>query len=311
MKVALFGGTGFVGCYLVDALLAHGHQPVVLVRPGSEGKVERGDACELVAGTIAEPEAVRHTVAGADAAIYAIGILKEVPRRGITFAALHFEGARRAMEAATAAGVKRFLLMSANGVKADGTTYQRTKLQAEQALQASGLAWTIFRPSVIFGEPRGRMEFVTQLYHQIVARPIPAPLFYTGLWPSGAGATLLSPIHVHDVAELFVRSLARPDAVGQILPLGGARALSWKEILQTIGRATHRRVVGLPTPAAAVWAVARLLDLLDLLPVTADQITMLMEGNTCDATALLATYGIEPIPFDAPHLAYLTVGAHS
>ena len=116
MRVAIFGGTGFVGSYLVDELLEREHVPVLLVRPGSEDKISRRDACETVSGAIDNPEAVRRTIAGADAVIYNIGIIRAYPRQGITFKALHLDGARLAMDMAGEAGARRFLLMSANGV---------------------------------------------------------------------------------------------------------------------------------------------------------------------------------------------------
>jgi nucleoside-diphosphate-sugar epimerase len=75
----------------------------------------------------------------------------------------------------------------ANGVKADGTGYQRTKYMAEQYLKTTSLQWTVFRPSVLFGDPRDRMEFATQLHRDIVRSPLPAPLFYDGLVPVKAG----------------------------------------------------------------------------------------------------------------------------
>ena len=311
MKVAIFGGTGFVGSYLVEALLAHRHLPVLLTRPGRESRAHPPEACETVIGSIGEPAAVQRTVSGADAVIYNIGILKEYPRRGITFDALHFDGARLAMDTAAEAGVRRFLLMSANGVRADGTAYQRTKYMAEQYLQASGLEWTIFRPSVIFGDPRGRMEFATQLYRDIVAMPMPAPLFYDGVLPFGAGSQQMSPIHVHDLAQVFVESLVQQESVGRTVPLGGPQCLSWKQMLNIIGQATGKRVFAVPTPAWSVKAVAGLLAGTDIMPVTRDQISMLMEGNTCDSSAIFNHFGIDPTPFDAEHLQYLNEAAAS
>lgn len=119
-----------------------------------------------------------------DGVIYNIGILREFPRRGITFQALHSDAARRTMDAASEAGAKRYLLMSANGVKASGTAYQRTKFEAEQYLRTTALEWTIFRPSVVFSDPRDRMEFATQLLRDIIDAPLPAPLFFDGVQPS-------------------------------------------------------------------------------------------------------------------------------
>ena len=256
MRVALFGGTGFVGSYLVEALLEAGHQPVVLVRNGSEHKVPQPGRCTLVEGDIGDRAAVQSTVAGADAVIYNIGILREFPARGISFDALHFEGARRAMDAAEAAGAGRFLLMSANGVRADGTEYQRTKYMAEQYLATTGLDWTVFRPSVLFGDPRGRMEFATQLQRDIIGSHLPAPLFYPGLLPFGAGRFELSPVHVEDVASAFVTALQRPDTIGQTIALGGPSALSWRQILETLAAVAGRRKLMLPVPALSISMAA-------------------------------------------------------
>jgi uncharacterized protein YbjT (DUF2867 family) len=208
MKVTVFGGTGFVGSYLVDALVERGHTPRLLVRAGSEGKVRHRAQCEIVTGDIGDAKSVAEALAGADAAIYNIGLLREFPARGITWEAMHYEGAARAIDAATdAGGVKRFVLMSANGAKPEGTGYQVTKYRAEQYLSRSGLDWTVFRPSVVFGDPRGREEFCSMLRDQMLAPPVPAPLFHEGIWPAGAGRFCMSPVAIQDVAQAFVRSL--------------------------------------------------------------------------------------------------------
>lgn len=304
MRIALFGGTGFVGSYLVDAVLAAGMHPVLLVRAGSEGKVEQVRACSVVNGDIAERKAIDRTLDGAAAAIYNIGILREFPRRGITFDALHFAGAQRAMDAAEAAGVKRFLLMSANGVKADGTPYQRSKYMAEQYLVTTGLEWTVFRPSVMFGDPRGRQEFATQLLHDVIDSPLPAPLFYAGLLPVNAGGFELSPVHVADVAQAFVAALRQPQTISRTLSLGGPDTWTWREILTTIAAAVGKRKLMLPAPAGLVGASAALLERFPAFPVSRDQLRMLLEGNACSAAAF-AALGITPRRFDTDSLTYL------
>ena len=311
MKVAIFGGTGFVGGYLVDELVNQGHIPVALVRPGSERKLRQADACVQVSGAIDEADAIRRTLEGADAAIYNIGILRALPRRGITFDALHFEGAKRSMDLADETGVRRFLLMSANGVRADGTAYQQSKFMAEQYLQTTGLDWTIFRPSVLFGDPHGNMEFATQLYRDIVSWPIPMPLFHDGIVPVHAGSVEMSPIHAADVARVFVASLDKPESIGKIYPLGGPDRMSWKTILQTIAQATGKRRLGVPVPAWMMKAVADLFERMPEFPLTRDQITMLMEGNTCDSREVFQLFGIEPTPFCAETLGYLKGPAKS
>jgi len=237
-RIGLFGGTGFVGSYLVEALLASDFHPVVLVRDGSEAKVRQLNRCTIVNGDIDDADAIKRVVDGSDALIYNIGILREFPKRGITYAKLQDEAARRVMDTAAATGVRRFLLMSANGVKPDGTGYQRSKYNAETHLQATDLDWTIFRPSVLFGDPRGRMEFATQLSAEIIDSPLPAPLFHAGLLPFDAGGFCMSPVHVGDVAAAFVKALQDPQAIGQTVHLGGPESITWREILKRLAAAS-------------------------------------------------------------------------
>jgi len=304
MKVAIVGGTGFVGSHVVDALVEAEHTPRLLVRPGHESRVRHPEHVELASGDVADGDALASLLQGADAVIYLIGILRELPLRGITFEALQQEGAMRVIDAARAVGVGRFLLMSANGVRTDGTPYQRTKALAEEYLAESGLDWTVFRPSVIFGPPRGRMEFATQLCRDLIGAPLPGPLFFPGMRLDKAGTFELSPVHVQDVATAFRAALESPETIGRILHLGGPEALTWRAILDRLAHAVHRRKLLLPVPALGVQAAAALLDRFEQFPITRDQIRMLLEGNTCPPDDLLSL-GITPRPFDDAHLDYL------
>ena len=130
MQVALFGGTGFVGGYLTDALIAAGHRPSLLVRKNSANKLRKAEACRLTVGDITSQQAIETTLSACDALIYNIGILRENRRQGITFEELQYRGVRRVVEAAMRLDVSRVLLMSANGVKSPGTPYQASKFRA-------------------------------------------------------------------------------------------------------------------------------------------------------------------------------------
>jgi NADH dehydrogenase len=304
MKVAIFGGTGFVGSYIVDALVAVNAEPILLARSGSRPRNIQPDECRVVEGDINDDDAVAATLAAADAAIYNIGILREQPHKGITFDALQAQGATRVIRLAKQADVRRFVLMSANGVDAASTPYQQTKLQAERYLQQSGLDWTIFRPSVVFGDPRGRMEFATQLKEDIIDSPLPAPLFFPGTKISQAGLFELSPVHVADVAAAFATALTETTTVNRTLHLGGPKNLSWRTILETIATACGRKKVMLPVPALGVSTAAALLDRFEQFPVTRDQIKMLLQGNTCSPADLIGL-GIEPTEFSPENLGYL------
>ncbi len=304
MRVALIGGTGFVGSYLIDELIEVGMKPVVLVRPGSEARVRQPESCETVSGDLSDDAAIENLLVGADAVIFNVGILRENPRLGITFDELQRAAAVRAIQVAEKVGVRRFVLMSANGVDADDTPYQSSKLAAEQYLRNSSLDGTVFRPSVVFGDPRGRDEFASALTRDIIGSPLPAPLFFEGLNPSDAGSFELSPVHVEDVATAFVRALSLPETIGETYELGGPETLSWRQILTRLASAMDRKKLMLPAPAVGISAAATLLDRFEFFPITRDQLSMLMQGNVCSDQAL-RKLGVDPKPFAGEHLAYL------
>lgn len=306
MKVSIIGGTGFIGSYIVDRLVERGHTPRLLVRRGSESKVTRREASEIVAGDIFDRGAMEECVAGADALIYLIGILREFPSRGVTFEKMQYQGFADSFDAARNAGVRRVVLMSANGVELGAVPYQNTKLKAERLLESGDCDWTIFRPSVVFGDPRGRMEFCTQLKRQLVDPPVPASVFFPGANPFAAGRQPMSPVFVEDVAEAFVACLEEPRSFGRIFTLGGPRTLSWKEIIETIARATGKSgKLTVPAPAWGVKAVSRVMERFEWFPLTADQVTMLMQGNAADGGEAFELFGIQPTAFGENALNYL------
>jgi len=304
MRVAIFGGSGFVGSYLVDALIAVGHEPSLLVRCGSERKVRQAERCRLVAGNLSSKTAIDATLENCDAVIYSVGILKESPKQGITFEELQYNGVVRVAESANRCGISRFLLMSANGAKSTGTPYQESKFRAEEHVRACGFDVTIFRPSAIFGEPRGQMEIGTQLYAEMISPPIPAVGFFTG-WRPYRGAVAMSPVYVEDVAQAILTALRVSSTIGKTYVLGGPEVLTWAEMLRRIAKTVGRRKWILPMPIGIVKLAAALLDWLPFFPVTRDQLTMLAEGNTADPAVLAQLIGRQPTAFNEAHLAYL------
>ena len=297
MRVAIIGGTGFVGGYLIDALLEAGHDVVTLLRPGSEDKLNRPDAVDTVRGDLADKAALATVMQEADAVIYNVGLLREFPSRGITFEAAQYQGVVDTVAAAQAAGTRRLLLMSAIGVKDPGTKYQATKYRAEQHALASDLDVTVLRPSVIFGDPRGTMEFATQLYTDMVRPPLPA-MEFTGVQ--------MSPVYCEDVADAFVAALGDDATIGKTIELAGPEVLTWRDILERIAAAVGRSKIILPMPLALMRVGATLFDWLPIFPVTRDQLTMLAEGNTGSATALESLIGRNARRLDADSLDYLS-----
>ena len=299
MRVAIIGATGFVGGYLIDALLADGNDVAALVRVGSEGKLRGAGKVTAVAGDLSSGEALIELVAGCDAVIYNVGLLREFPRRGITFESAQYQGVVDTVAAMQAAGVSRLLLMSAIGVKDPGTPYQSTKFRAEQHALESGLDVTVLRPSVVFGDPRGTMEFATQLYRDMVKPPLPGVEF---------PGVRMSPVAVEDVADAFVRALHDDTTIGQTLELGGPEILSWADIFERIALAAGKSKFALTMPLSLMRAGATMFDWLPFYPVTRDQLTMLEEGNTAPPDALQRLIGRDAQAMTPEALEYLLRG---
>ena len=306
MKVALFGGTGFVGTYITEELLKNNHNPHLLVRPGSEYKVFQPDKCKINIGDIRDLKTIEITLKDTDAVIYNIGIIRQFPKKGITFEAIHFEGAKHCIDVANHLGIKRFILMSANGVKFDGTIYQSTKFLADQYLKNTELEWTIFRPSLIFGDPKGKQEFCSQLRDDMLSLPLPAPLFFEGLIPWAAGQFEMSPIHIKDVASIFVKALDMEKTIGKIYELGGSESYNWIELIDIISESSRKKKWKIPAPVIPIKIAASIFERFPFFPITKDQLTMLLEGNTCDSTIAFKDFEVDPISFSVENLEYLT-----
>ena len=305
MKVSLFGGSGFVGNYIVDELIDNNCKPYVLLRHGSESKLSKYNDCRIITGDLDNPTAIEQTMMNTEAVIYNVGIIREFKSHGITFEKLHFEGLVKCVEQAKKLNIKRFILMSANGVKRNGTGYQTTKYYGEQELINSSLNWTIFRPSLIFGDSNGKDEFCEQLKNDMLSLPLPAPLFHKGLLPFNAGKFKMSPIHVKNVASFFVKSINMENAIHKTYKLGGPNEYTWKEIINIISQSYGKNKWTLPAPIIPIKFMAFFLERFKWFPVTRGQLTMLLEGNTCDSKKIFKEFNIEPIKFTKEALEYL------
>ncbi len=296
MKVFVTGGTGFVGTEIIRQLTQAGHIARCLVRQGSEDKLAVREGVEVRIGDAMDPESLKGSLEGCDAVIHLVGIIREVPAREITFEKVHFEGALHMVEAAQAQGVGQFLHMSANGTRKDAASpYHQTKWRGEEAVRASPLQWTIFRPSLIFGPGD---EFVTMLSNLIRRLPI-VPVI-------GDGRYRMSPVAVEDVAAGFVRALTVSQAANRTFFCCGPESYSYNEVLDTIGRALGKgRVLKIHQPVFTVKPAVRLLGNFSWFPITSAQLTMLLEGNVCDPSEWSETFDIKPRPFPQGIARYL------
>ncbi len=295
-KVFVTGGSGFVGSAVIDELLTRGYDVVALAN--QRNLDARGGAVRVVTGGLFDDRALDEGVGGCDAVIHLVGIIMERPRRGITFERIHFEGTKSVVHATLRNGVKRYVHMSALGVRHDAvSTYHKTKFAAEQYVRASGLDWTILRPGLIHG-PKGDFLRMEAAWARHKAPPfLFMPYFGAGLF-GRRGAGMLQPVYVGDVARAFVDALEKPKTVGEVYPLGGPDCVTWPQLHRLVAESVvgkRRRVLAIPAwYAKFVTHVAPA----SLLPFNRDQVIMSQEDNTCDLAKFKDAFGWEPQPFE-------------
>ncbi|HYE79699.1 MAG TPA: complex I NDUFA9 subunit family protein [bacterium] len=282
MRVVVTGAAGFVGRHVVAELVQAGHLVNAMVH--SEGlpvDLARAGGVQPYQGDVADPATLAHAFQGAQAVIHLVGIIREFPRRGITFQKLHIDATCNVLQAAHAAGIRRYLHMSALGTRPNAISgYHRTKWEAEELVRASELAWTIFRPSIILGPDS---EFLATI----------KPLAMAPMFPVlGGGQTRVQPVDVRSVAEAFVKSLNTPAAIGQTYTVAGPRVLTYREFYAAIARHFGRPFRPVNIPLALVRPVAAMLQYQRGFPLTLGQLQMLREDNTSDASAVEQDLGL-------------------
>ena len=283
--ITIFGGSGFIGRYLVKRLAAQGARVRVAVRNPAAAEFLRpmGDVGQIapVQANLRDDASVAAALAGAAEAVNLVGILFERGRR--SFAAVHAEGAGRVARAAAEAGVRRLIQVSAIGAAPDSpSAYARSKARGEAAARAAFPDAAIVRPSVVFGPED---DFFNRF--AALARLMPAlPLF-------DGGATRFQPVYVGDVAEALARILESPDSAAQTYELGGPRLYTYREIMELVLAQSRRRRRLVSVPLAAAWPLAVLMELLPQPPLTRDQLVQLgLDNVVSDAAPGLADLGI-------------------
>jgi uncharacterized protein YbjT (DUF2867 family) len=238
--ILVTGGTGFVGQEVVAELLRLGQRVRLLVRnPEKAARLPFAQQVEFAKGDVLQPESLPAAMAGVKAVIHLVGFIIETPR--ISYEQGHFEATRNGLAAAKEAGVTRWVQMSAAGTRPNARSrYHQTKWRAEELVRQSGLDWTIFRPSLIYGyDERDRL---LNLFRRILSPPLDVLTLYSiGL--INGGEPLVQPVSVKEVARCFAAAPGTPDSVGRTFDLVGPEPMHWREMLTKINLGLGQKTV--------------------------------------------------------------------
>ncbi|MDN3577937.1 complex I NDUFA9 subunit family protein [Chitinimonas viridis] len=294
-RLLVIGGTGFVGTSLAERLAARGHTVTLPTR--DREKVRQNliplPGVEVVNANVHDAATLATLMPGHAAVINLVGILHGSPER---FRHAHVALSDKIMSAMATAGIKRYLHMSALGADPAGPShYQQSKGEAETHIRASGLDWTIFRPSLIFGPGTCFVSLFADLLKL-------APCL-----PMGGAQARMQPVWVEDVSRAFVAALTDDALIGQSLNLVGPKVYTMAELVRLIGRAagTPRPVLSLPDGLARLQA--SLLGLLPNPPLSTDNLDSL-KVDSVDPAGFPAHLGWQATALEAILPLLLTQG---
>lgn len=290
--ITVFGGSGFIGRYVVQRLASQGDVVRVAVRRPNEALFLKplGDVgqVQVIAANLKNEASVKRAIAGADAVINLVGVLHN--SGGQTFDALHSEGAGTVAKACAEAGVKSLVHMSAIGADIEAEAkYARSKARGEAAVFEAFPAATVIRPSIVIGFEDGFFNRFAKMAKFFPVLPIP------GL------STRFQPVYVGDVADAIVASLSGGKGIaGEIFELGGPQVMTMRELLSFMmdNIDTKRPLINMPMGLARMQAMV--LGMLPNPPLTLDQVKMLGDDNVVgDKAKGFKKLGLSPSPIDA------------
>ena len=269
--VVVFGGAGFLGRRLVHRLATEGMTVRVAVRHPDPARIELRsmgfDRVTVVPADVRDQASVAAAIAGANAVVNTVSAYVE--KGGVTFEAVHVQGAETVAREAVAAGIARLVLVSGIGADADsGSSYIRARGRGELMVRQEFPGATIVRPGAMFGPGDALFGTLADL-----ARLLPVlPLI-------GGGHTRLQPVFVEDVAEAVASILADPRTVGRTYELAGPGVYTLRELVRMTLRLMSKRRLLIPLPFAVAKIQARLFELLPNPPLTTGQVDLLKADN--------------------------------
>jgi NADH dehydrogenase len=297
--ILVAGGTGFVGGGIVRELARRGKQFAVLTRDAARS-ADRfpGLSVEYRQGDVLDPSSLEAAMAGIDAVIGTQQFPNspiENPKKGHTFEQIDARGTENLVAAAKAAGVQRYVYLSAAGAAPEGYHWFRAKWRAEQAVRGSGLTYAVLRPSWVYGPEDGALNrFLAMSRFQPFVPLIGA-----------VGKQKMQPVFIDDVGRAAAECLDNPAAANQTFELGGPNVYSMSEVVKTALKVAGRRRVLLPAPKIVMKALASGLQFMPGRPLTPDAIDFITMDALADPTDISEKLGLTPTPLRDGLATYL------
>lgn len=294
----VFGGSGFIGRYVVRDLAVRGWLVRAAVRRPDEALFLKTSGAlgqiTPVAANIRDRASVMRAIAGAEAVINLVGILHEGgPQK---FQPVQAEGPRTIAEEAARSGVRHLVHVSAIGADPNSSSaYARTKAAGEAGVRQAFSGATILRPSIVFGPEDGFFNRFAQMAMLSPALPL-----------IGGGMTRFQPVYVGDVAAAVMKAIEAPEAAGKTYELAGPKAYSFAELLRLMLTEIGRKRLLLPLPFPIASLMGSVMQCLPNPQLTADQVRLLKRDNVPSAgSAGLSDLGITPTAVEAIIPTYL------
>jgi NADH dehydrogenase len=293
-SVLLIGGTGYVGDAMRHRLREAGRTVTLLVRPSSSVERFEREGFATAQGDVTDPTSLVRAMQRVqpEVVINLVAVIKE--SGNATFERMNYRGTVNVVDAMREVGINRIIQMSAIGAdNIPDYPYHYTKWKAENYVKDSGLTWTIFRPSIIFG-PGEQVQFVSQLADIVKMKVAPViPVV-------GDGRSRFQPIHLDDVAAAFERAVRDPGTTaGQTYEIAGPEVLTYEEILDEAARVLGKQKPKIHVPVALMKPAAALMGAVPFIeaPVTTEQLKMLSLDNTTMQNATPTLTGRPATPF--------------
>lgn len=282
MKITILGGTGFVGRVLIGRLAQDGHAVTLLSRNASAHLVRLlPPGTHLVTGDVYDPDFLKAQFAGADAVVNLVGILNESGDNGRGFQRAHVTLTKLVVAACQLAGVTRLLQMSSLNAGRGESHYLKSRGEAEAVVKASDLAWTIFQPSVIFGQGDG---FFCRFASLLKISP---------MLPLARATAKFAPVYVGDVVDAMIFALNERRAVGQTYELYGSEVFTLAELVRMTARQLGLKRLIIPLPDALGRIQGLVFDFVPGKPFSSDNFRSL-KTDSVGAVDGLHQLGIEP-----------------